>query len=91
MEALKEEIAKEEQADDGKIAKIVDGLVEMVPGAIGAVVSLFATPILGGIAGPVTKFVLDKLKGSEPGRMESPVRARNHSHAGPDAVHRPHR
>jgi hypothetical protein len=62
-EALKAEVAKGESADDGKIARIVDGLVEMVPGAIGSVVSLFATPILGGIAGPVTKFVLDKLKG----------------------------
>jgi hypothetical protein len=36
----------------------------MVPGAIGAVVNMFATPMLRGIAGPVTKSVLDKLKGS---------------------------
>ena len=64
VEALKEEIANNERADDGQIAKIVHGLVEMVPGAIGAVVNLFATPILGGIAGPVTKLVLDKLKAS---------------------------
>jgi len=40
----------------------VDGLVAMVPGTVGAVVSMFATPILSGIAGPVTKFVLGKLK-----------------------------
>jgi hypothetical protein len=44
-------------------AKLVDGLVELVPSATSAVVSAFATPILGGIAGPVTGFVLDKLRG----------------------------
>jgi hypothetical protein len=64
VEELKAEVAKGEQADDRKLGKIVDGLVALVPGAVGAVVSLFATPILGGIAGPVTKFVLDKLKAS---------------------------
>ena len=64
VEELKAEVAKGKQADDSKVGRIVDGLVAMVPGAIGAVVSLFATPILGGIAGPVTKSVLDKLKGS---------------------------
>ena len=62
VQELKAEVAKGKQADDGKVGKIVDGLVDMVPGAIGQVVSMFATPILGGIAGPVTKFVLDKLK-----------------------------
>lgn len=64
VQELKAEVAKGKQADDGKVAKIVDGLVEMVPGAVSAVVSTFATPIVGGIAGPVTKYVLDKLKGS---------------------------
>jgi hypothetical protein len=64
VEELKAEVAKGEQADDSKLGKIVDGLVALVPGAVGAVVSLFATPILSSIAGPVTKFVLDKLKAS---------------------------
>lgn len=64
VEELKAEVAKGKQADDSKLGRIVDGLVAMVPGAIGAVVSMFATPILGGVAGPVTKNVLDKLKGS---------------------------
>jgi len=45
------------------IAKLVDGLVGLVPAATSAVVSAFATPILAGIAGPVTGFVLDKLRG----------------------------
>jgi hypothetical protein len=30
---------------------------------VSAVVSAFATPLLGGIAGPTTQFVLDKLQG----------------------------
>ena len=64
VEELKAEVAKGKQADDSKMGRIVDGLLAMVPGAIGAVVSMFATPILGGIAGPVTKSVLAKLKGS---------------------------
>jgi hypothetical protein len=61
--ALKEEAAKGKDANDGVIAKVVDWLVELVPAAASAVVSAFATPILGGIAGPVTGFVLDKLRG----------------------------
>jgi hypothetical protein len=35
-----------------------------VPAAASAVVSAFATPILGAIAGPVTRFVLGKLRGT---------------------------
>ena len=61
--ALKQEAAKGKDAADGVVAKLVDGLVGLVPAAASAVVSAFATPILGGIAGPVTGFVLDKLRG----------------------------
>ena len=46
--ALKQETAKGEKANDGVIAKLVDGLVGLVPGAASAVVSAFATPVLGG-------------------------------------------
>lgn len=62
VQALKAEVAKGGQANDRQMRKIVDGLVTMVPGAVGAVVRMFATPILSGIAGPATKYVLDKLK-----------------------------
>ncbi len=61
--ALKEELAKDKKADDSRIGKLLDGLAGLVPGAVSAVVSVFATPILGGLAGPVTKFVLDKFRG----------------------------
>jgi hypothetical protein len=64
VQELKTEVAKGKQADDSRIGKLIDNLVSMVPGAVGSVVSMFATPILGGIAGPVTKFVLGKFKPS---------------------------
>jgi hypothetical protein len=63
VQKLKAEVAKGKQADDSKMGKIISGLVGMVPGAVGAVVSMFATPLLDGIIGPVTRVVLDKLKG----------------------------
>jgi hypothetical protein len=61
--ALKQEVAKGDKADDTVMAKLIDGLVELVPGAVSAVTSMFATPILGGLAGNATKFVLDKIQG----------------------------
>jgi hypothetical protein len=61
-QALKAEVAKGSDADDGRLGRLLDGLLGLVPGAVGAVVSLFATPILQGIGGPVTRFVLDRLK-----------------------------
>ena len=65
VEQLKTEVAKGKEANDTKLGKLVDGLVDLVPAAVGAVVSMFATPLLGGIAGPVTKYVLDKIKGGQ--------------------------
>jgi len=62
VQELKAETANGREADDSKLATIIDGLVAMVPEAIGNIVGLFATPVLRGIAGPVTKFVLDKLR-----------------------------
>jgi hypothetical protein len=61
--ALKQEAAKGKDANDGVIAKLVDRLVGLVPAPTSAVVSAFATRIPGGIAGPVTNFVLDKPRG----------------------------
>jgi hypothetical protein len=63
VETLKQEAAKGEKRDDGVVAKLVEGIVDLIPGATSAVVSAFATPILGGIAGPVTQYVLGKITG----------------------------
>jgi hypothetical protein len=62
LAALQKEAGKGKAADDGVLAKLIDGLVGLVPGAATAVASAFATPILAGLAGPVTTFVLEKLR-----------------------------
>jgi len=61
VEMLLDETSKGEKADDGKMASIINGIVELIPGAIGTIVSMFASPILGSFVGPVTKIVLQKL------------------------------
>jgi hypothetical protein len=63
IQALKAEIAKGKNAEDSRVGKLLDGILELVPGAVSAVTGMFATPLLSGIAGPVTKFVLDKIQG----------------------------
>jgi hypothetical protein len=63
LDALKEETGKGDDANDDDVADLVDGLVGLMPEAASAVVSAFASPILGGITGPATKFVLRKLRG----------------------------
>jgi hypothetical protein len=63
LDELKTEAAKGKNAEDGVVAKLVDGLVGLVPSAVSAVASAFGTPLLGGIAGPATKYVLDKIQG----------------------------
>lgn len=60
--ALQQEVARGRQADDGRLAGLIEGLVALVPGAVGTVVSTFASPILGGVAGPATRYVLEKLR-----------------------------
>ncbi len=65
LEALKKEVAKGSKAEDGVVAKLVKGLVGLVPTAVSAVGSAFGTPLLSSVAGPVTKFVLNELSEGE--------------------------
>ena len=67
LEELKKEASKGDKRDDPVMAKLVEGLVALVPAAAGAIASAFGTPILGAIAGPVTKYVIEKIQG-EPHR-----------------------
>lgn len=60
---LKAETGKGKQADDSRLARLVNGLIGLVPGAVAAVVSAFASPILAGVAGPLTQSVLQKISG----------------------------
>ena len=58
---LKAEAAKGKAADDGVMAKLVNGLVGLVPGAVTALGKAFAAPVLQGLAAPVTRIVLQQL------------------------------
>jgi hypothetical protein len=59
---LHTELSKGQNASAERLNKIVDGLVELVPAAVSSVVSMFATPLLGGLVGPATKLVLDHIR-----------------------------
>src|SRR5712692_10015686 len=58
LDELKTQAAKGKNAEDSVVAMLVKGLIGLIPGALSAVVGAFATPLLGGIAGPITKHVL---------------------------------
>ena len=60
---LKAEVAKGDQADDRKMAKLIEGFIGLVPVGVSAVVNTFASPILGGVAGQVTEYELEKIQG----------------------------
>jgi uncharacterized caspase-like protein len=61
-EELCQEVAKGTVADDRKIGELIDGLIRLVPDAVSYIAKIFSSPILGGIVGPVTKYVLDKIQ-----------------------------
>src|SRR4051812_7960742 len=56
-----EKVEKGEKPDDTVISGLVRGLVGLVPSAVSAVVSAFASPVLGAIAGPATQNLLSEL------------------------------
>lgn len=62
-EELKAEVAKGNDADDNRIGKLIDGLIALVPNAVSVVMAAFGSPILAGVSGPVTRFVLDRIQG----------------------------
>ncbi|MBX2998773.1 MAG: caspase family protein [Caldilineaceae bacterium] len=62
VQALKAEAARGEKADDGRMARLIDKLVDLVPGGVAALVSAFGSPILSGLVGPVTKYALERLR-----------------------------
>lgn len=61
VQQLQAELAKGKKADDGTVAGLVENLVGLVPGAVSAVASAFGSPMLAGVAGPVTSHMLHKL------------------------------
>jgi hypothetical protein len=69
LDSLIQEISKDSGPDDKVMAKLLDGLVGLVPAAVGATVSAFAGPVLGAFAGPATKSILHKLQGTPEGTL----------------------
>jgi hypothetical protein len=61
MARLQAEVAKGKGADDHMVAGLIESLVGLAPAAVSAVVSAFGSPLLAGIAGPATTYVLKKL------------------------------
>ena len=63
LETLKQEAVKGKDADHGVMKKLIDGIVSLAPDALKALAGAFGTPLLSGVAGPVTQFLLSKLVG----------------------------
>lgn len=61
LKELDDELQKGKNSDDGRVGRLVDGIVNLVPSAVSAIGAAFGSPLLSGIAGPVTKFVLEKI------------------------------
>ena len=59
---LQAELQMYNKPDDHKVAGLIESLTAMVTNAIGSVVKMFAAPILQGLVGPATKYVLGKLQ-----------------------------
>jgi hypothetical protein len=65
FDQLRAEVSKGSRANDSAVAKLLDGLVGLVPTAVSSIVSAFSHPVLAAAIGPVTKFVLEKFGSSE--------------------------
>jgi hypothetical protein len=60
-EQLKEELNKGKAANDEKIGGLLDDLAKLLPNAVNAIGAVFGQPLLAGLAGPVTTFILKRL------------------------------
>lgn len=60
--ALQAEATKGKDADDETVGGLIQDLADLVPGAVSAIGTIFAGPVLANLVGPATKFVLNRLK-----------------------------
>ena len=63
LESLKQEAAKGKDADHGLMTRLADGIVGLVPDALKSLARAFGAPLLTGVSGPITQFLLNKLTG----------------------------
>ena len=62
MDHLQAELLKGHACDDGTLGRLLDDVLTQLPTLAGPLAKLFETPLVHSAAGPVTQFVLDKLR-----------------------------
>ena len=62
VQELKTEVAKGEQADDNRLAGLVQDIADLAPGAVEQLVGLFTNSIVAKLAGGATNFVIGRLR-----------------------------
>lgn len=62
VQEIRAEMAKGQQGDDAKLATLIDQFVALAPAAMSPLLSTFSSPLLHKLTGPVTKYVLKKMK-----------------------------
>jgi hypothetical protein len=62
INALRSELAKGSGANDSIMAEAIDKLIARLPSSKEAIMNFFDQPIIAANAGPVTKFVLGKMR-----------------------------
>ncbi len=64
VDALASEVAKPaDERSDKYMARLLAGMIDLVPAGIKALTAILLSPALSGLAGSLTKAVLDKLRG----------------------------
>ena len=63
VKALQNEVEKGKKSDDGLVARLINQLVDLVPGAVSALANAFGSPVLAAFTGPITKWVLEQIHG----------------------------
>jgi hypothetical protein len=63
LELLKLEARKGKEGDHSRMTQLIDAILGLVPEAFKSLAAAFAAPVLSGVAGPVTQFLLAKITG----------------------------
>lgn len=59
--SLKSEVAKGEEADDGRMAGLIEDIASAAPATVEGIVNLFTNSVVAKIAGGATKYVLGRI------------------------------
>jgi hypothetical protein len=62
VEALKAEAARGEEADDEKMAGLIEDIVDAVPSVVEEVINMFTNQIVAKAAGGATKYILKRIQ-----------------------------